>query len=54
MGPHSDYLDSLDPIKDFIDKAMLNVDSSGIGSLEIADQFLKRWRRLIWVPSQNI
>jgi hypothetical protein len=54
MGPHSDDLDGLDVIQDLIDEAMLNVDSSGAGSGEITDRFLKGRRDLIGIKGKKV
>ena len=40
--------------KNLINQAMLNVNPSGIKSLEIANQFLIRWWRLIRIAANDI
>jgi hypothetical protein len=54
MCPHSDDLDGLDIIENLIDKAMLYVDSPGIGTRKVSDEFFKRRRILVRVFSDDI
>lgn len=46
MRPHADDLHGVLSRVDLVHQTVLNIDAAGIGSFEIADQFLKRWRRL--------
>jgi hypothetical protein len=41
MGPHPEDFNNLLFLKNLIDESMLNVDSSRIGTREIADKFLE-------------
>lgn len=53
MGPHSKNFHDPVFLKHLIDKPVLNVDSSGIGTGEIANQLFIKGRSLEWVlPSQ--
>lgn len=40
MGPHSDHLDRSDLLQDLIDEVVLNGDSAGVSSGEVADKLL--------------
>ena len=46
MRPYADDLDRPDSLQDLIDQPVLDIDAPRIRSLQIADQFFKRWRSL--------
>jgi hypothetical protein len=52
VGPHAKDFHSLDALDDLIDQTVLDVDSSGAGPAEFANQLLVRGRRLKWIPAE--
>jgi len=54
MGPHPDHLHDVLLVQDLVDETMLNVDPSGVGTLEISQQLLEGWGRLQGIIAQNV
>ena len=54
MGPHTKYANRALLLEDFIDQAMLYVDSPRVGALKITDKLFVRWRILKWVICQHL
>ena len=53
MGPHPENFYRLDVLYDLINKAMFDIDPSGIGSLEFSNQPFIGWRILKWVVGKD-
>jgi len=54
VAPHAEYLDHPLVCYDLIDDPMLNVDPSGVGSGEITNELLERWRRLVRILRDDL
>jgi len=53
MRPHSNNLHRMFFFQDLINQTLLNVDPPGIGTAQIANQFLKRRGRLERILVEN-
>ena len=54
MAPHREYTNDSLGFENFVDKAMLEVDSPGVTTIKITDELLV-WRRIAeWIVRQDV